>query len=99
MAPEEIEALARVLDLPVANVQSHLGAQWWPNRGLGPMPPTDPVIYRLYEVHATILVESLSSFWFLQGVLVYGHAIKVRSALSQLHGTFSSYFRLLFMRR
>ena len=55
MAPEEIEALARVLDLPVANVQSHLGAQWWPNRGLGPMPPTDPVIYRLYEVHATIL--------------------------------------------
>ncbi|KAF8912568.1 cyanate lyase C-terminal domain-containing protein [Mucidula mucida] len=22
---------------------------WWPNRGLGPMPPTDPVIYRLYD--------------------------------------------------
>ena len=26
------------------------GEQWWPDRGLGPMPPTDPVIYRLYEV-------------------------------------------------
>jgi cyanate lyase len=29
---------------------SQLGSHWWPNRGLGPMPPTDPVIYRLYEV-------------------------------------------------
>lgn len=22
----------------------------WPQRGLGPMPPTDPLMYRLYEV-------------------------------------------------
>lgn len=22
----------------------------WPQRGLGPMPPTDPLLYRLYEV-------------------------------------------------
>ncbi|KAI6025049.1 hypothetical protein PISMIDRAFT_673123 [Pisolithus microcarpus 441] len=49
LAPEEIEALARVLDIPVVNIQSNLGTHWWPNRGLGPMPPTDPVLYRLYE--------------------------------------------------
>lgn len=49
LAPEEIEALARVLDIPVTNIQSYLGTHWWPNRGLGPMPPTDPVLYRLYE--------------------------------------------------
>ncbi|KAL4074857.1 cyanate lyase C-terminal domain-containing protein [Scleroderma yunnanense] len=49
LAPMEIEALARVLDFSVANIQSPLGSHWWPNRGLGPMPPTDPVIYRLYE--------------------------------------------------
>jgi len=61
MSPEELEALAKVLDIPTASVQSELGSHWWPNRGaLGPMPPTDPVLYRLYE-----------------SVLVYGHAIKV----------------------
>ncbi|KAJ7879364.1 cyanate lyase C-terminal domain-containing protein [Mycena leptocephala] len=28
---------------------AEIGDQWWPSRGLGPIPPTDPVIYRLYE--------------------------------------------------
>ncbi|KAH7928100.1 Cyanase [Leucogyrophana mollusca] len=47
---EELVKLAEVLDIPTASVQNELGAHWWPNRGgLGPMPPTDPVIYRLYE--------------------------------------------------
>ncbi|KAG9316061.1 putative cyanate lyase [Chiua virens] len=49
LAPEEIEALARVLEIPLASIQGELGSHWWPNRGLGPVPPTDPVIYRLYE--------------------------------------------------
>ncbi|KIJ62877.1 hypothetical protein HYDPIDRAFT_176302 [Hydnomerulius pinastri MD-312] len=49
LAPDELEALARVLDIPSANIQSQIGSHWWPNRGLGPMPPTDPVLYRLYE--------------------------------------------------
>ncbi|KAL5485665.1 CYN1 [Sanghuangporus weigelae] len=44
-----IEALAKVLDLPATNLHDGLGAHWWPNRGLGPTVPTDPVIYRLYE--------------------------------------------------
>ena len=50
LTPEEIEALARVLELVciVEEVESY--SSWWPNRGLGPSPPTDPVIYRLYEV-------------------------------------------------
>ncbi|KAH7912822.1 cyanate lyase C-terminal domain-containing protein [Hygrophoropsis aurantiaca] len=47
--PEELAQLAQLLDIPSASLQSELGAHWWPNRGLGPMPPTDPVIYRLYE--------------------------------------------------
>lgn len=50
MSPQEIEALARVLDIPHVSIQSELGSHWWPNRGLGPVPPTDPVVYRLYEV-------------------------------------------------
>lgn len=66
-SPEELnklEVLLGIGDVSVA-VRGDLrsvGEHWWPNRGLGPVPPTDPVIYRLYE-----------------GVLVYGHAIKVRS--------------------
>lgn len=28
---------------------AELGAHWFPNRGVGTVPPTDPVIYRLYE--------------------------------------------------
>jgi len=41
-----------------------LGSHWWPNRGLGPMPPTDPVIYRLYEVcaHARCVGDALMPF-------------------------------------
>lgn len=54
LAPEEIEALARVLDIGPESIRNELGSHWWPNRGLGPVPPTDPVIYRLYEV-STIL--------------------------------------------
>ncbi|KAG8212918.1 hypothetical protein J3R82DRAFT_11273 [Butyriboletus roseoflavus] len=61
LSPEDIEALARVLDIPLVSIQSELGSHWWPNRGLGPMPPTDPVIYRLYEVK--------SSFQFGDGIM------------------------------
>ncbi|KAF8135194.1 hypothetical protein EV363DRAFT_1396630 [Boletus edulis] len=49
LGPEDIEALARVLDVPLASIQNELGSHWWPNRGLGSVPPTDPVIYRLFE--------------------------------------------------
>ncbi|KAG6337107.1 hypothetical protein ID866_1981 [Astraeus odoratus] len=49
LSVEEIKQLADVLGLPSASIQDYLGDHWWPNRGIGPMPPTDPVIYRLYE--------------------------------------------------
>lgn len=53
LSPNELEDLAKTLEIPIANLQSELGDHWWPNRGsLGPIPPTDPVIYRLYEVSA-----------------------------------------------
>lgn len=50
LSGEEIDALANVLEVPASNLHDGLGAHWWPNRGLGTTPPTDPVIYRLYEV-------------------------------------------------
>jgi len=49
LSAEQIDALAKVLDLPPVVLHNGLGAHWWPNRGLGTTPPTDPVIYRLYE--------------------------------------------------
>jgi len=48
--PKDIEALTKVLDLQSSSLANELGEHWWPNRGaLGPMPPTDPLLYRLYE--------------------------------------------------
>ncbi|KAF7977047.1 hypothetical protein HWV62_4818 [Athelia sp. TMB] len=49
LEPEDIEKISGVLDLPQGQLQSALGAHWWPYRGLGQTPPQDPVIYRLYE--------------------------------------------------
>ncbi|KAF8526204.1 cyanate hydratase [Hysterangium stoloniferum] len=46
---EELEKLVNLLDIQSTSLTADLGDNWWPNRGLGPMPPTDPVIYRLYE--------------------------------------------------
>ncbi|KAH9985127.1 cyanate hydratase [Russula vinacea] len=47
---EELRALGAVLQL---------GPRWYPNRGIGPIPPTDPVIYRLFEVTLTGCVTKL----------------------------------------
>jgi cyanate lyase len=52
MTPDALEKLTTVLD--IQNIDAEIGAHWWPNRGLGPTPPTDPVIYRLYEVGSWI---------------------------------------------
>lgn len=49
LTPDQIDQLAAMLDIPAAFIHDQLGAHWWPNRGLGPSPPSDPVIYRLYE--------------------------------------------------
>ncbi|KDR78736.1 hypothetical protein GALMADRAFT_137747 [Galerina marginata CBS 339.88] len=44
---EELKTIATFLDIPSATSVSN--GQWWPNRGIAPMIPKDPVIYRLYE--------------------------------------------------
>lgn len=78
MAPENIKDLAAVLEIPEALIDAGVGAHWFPNRGLGTTPPTDPVIYRLYEVIVQISrLLPPHSHLNIQGVLVYGHPIKV----------------------
>jgi len=46
---EELRALGAVLQLSPEMLTAELGPSWYPNRGIGPIPPTDPVIYRLFE--------------------------------------------------
>ena len=48
--PDELKQVSELLELSTELLEGGLGEHWWPNRGLGPIPPTDPVIYRLYEV-------------------------------------------------
>ncbi|KAJ7260371.1 cyanate lyase C-terminal domain-containing protein [Mycena haematopus] len=47
--PEELSKVSELLDIPSGDLHAGLGDHWFPNRGLGPSPPSDPVIYRLYE--------------------------------------------------
>ncbi|KAJ7069594.1 cyanate lyase C-terminal domain-containing protein [Mycena amicta] len=47
--PDDLQKVSAFLGIDHASLDAELGAHWWPNRGLGPMPPTDPVLYRLYE--------------------------------------------------
>jgi len=55
---DELRALCNVLHFHSSSANakwtpewliSQLGPHWYPNRGIGPIPPTDPVIYRLFE--------------------------------------------------
>jgi hypothetical protein len=52
MTPDDITKLSKLLDIQQDLLEAELGEHWWPRRGLGPMPPNDPVLYRLYEVSA-----------------------------------------------
>ena len=54
---EELKKVAGILEIPSASALGELGNHWWPNRGLGPMPPQDPVIYRLYEVDIFLILN------------------------------------------
>ncbi|KAF7796022.1 hypothetical protein EIP86_007191 [Pleurotus ostreatoroseus] len=50
LTPKDIAALANVLEIQQDSLEAELGGNWWPQRGgVSSMPPTDPVIYRLYE--------------------------------------------------
>ncbi|KAF9457867.1 cyanate lyase C-terminal domain-containing protein [Collybia nuda] len=74
---DELRKLAEVLEVPVAETLAGLGDHWWPNRGLGPVPPTDPVIYRLYEVRCVAApCHNIFDLLLLKSVLVYGYPIK-----------------------
>ncbi|KAJ4480147.1 cyanate hydratase, partial [Lentinula aciculospora] len=48
--------LSEILDLPHAELTAGLGDHWFPYRGLGSPVPTDPAVYRLYEMHSYIIV-------------------------------------------
>jgi len=77
---DELTKFCEVLDVATVEASGEIGEHWWPNRGqLGPIPPQDPVIYRLYEVRCTVLNRCQVALYLIsiQGVLVYGHAIKV----------------------
>ena len=50
MTPEDISKVSAVLGLNESSLQQEVGSTWFPHRGIGPAVPTDPVIYRLYEV-------------------------------------------------
>ncbi|GAA6033476.1 hypothetical protein JCM8097_001417 [Rhodosporidiobolus ruineniae] len=48
---EDLTKLAKVLGLPETILTKELGDHFYPERGqVTPMPPTDPVLYRLYEI-------------------------------------------------
>ncbi|KAF8574937.1 hypothetical protein K439DRAFT_1641806 [Ramaria rubella] len=46
---EQLKALTTFLGIEQASIAAELPDSWYPDRGIGPIPPTDPVIYRLYE--------------------------------------------------
>ncbi|KAK4703073.1 hypothetical protein P7C70_g3150, partial [Phenoliferia sp. Uapishka_3] len=48
--PADIKGIAEVLGLPEEGLTKALGPHFMPERGLVQMPPTDPLIYRLYEI-------------------------------------------------
>ncbi|CAL1716092.1 unnamed protein product [Somion occarium] len=49
MTPEDLDNISQVLEVPTEALLAELGPHWYPQRGIGPAVPTDPVIYRLYE--------------------------------------------------
>lgn len=80
LSEEELAKLAQFLEIPHTSVAAELGANFVPYRGLGPMPPTDPVLYRLYEVRFPLQMltrRRVDPRMSAQGVMVYGNAIKV----------------------
>lgn len=52
---EELAKVSELLGLPASLAESEAVSSWFPSRGLGPMPPTDPTLYRLYEVGLMLL--------------------------------------------
>jgi hypothetical protein len=74
-----------VLDIGAEDIKAEIGAHWFPQRSLGPIPPTDPLLYRLFEVRRCCALAAVGLFAhgaiMMQGVMVYGQPIKVGSFL------------------
>lgn len=54
----QLQKIFDILEITSASDQSSIQSQIcndWPQRGLGPVPPTDPVLYRLFEVPDTMM--------------------------------------------
>lgn len=50
-SPEDVEKLSKLLDIDHDKLKSELLGSGFPDRGrAGPMPPVEPLIYRLYEI-------------------------------------------------
>ncbi|KAI1824697.1 cyanate hydratase [Xylaria intraflava] len=48
-SPEDINKLSNLLGIPIGALEASMGG--FPDRGrAGPMPPVEPLIYRLYEI-------------------------------------------------
>ena len=56
---KELRILEVILQLQRECLSPDIGGSWYPNRGIGPIPPTDPVIYRLFEVGNNSFMASL----------------------------------------
>lgn len=47
---QDLQRLSENLGVDLGQLRAEIGPHWFPQRSLGPIPPTDPVIYRLHEV-------------------------------------------------
>jgi cyanate lyase len=48
--PQDIEKLSQVLSVSQSELDESMGEHFYPERGIGAMPPTDALLYRLYEI-------------------------------------------------
>jgi cyanate lyase len=56
LSPEELLNIGQTLGVDASELLAQIGPHWTPHRTLGPIPPTDPVIYRLYEVRVVLYI-------------------------------------------
>ena len=61
MTSDDITGISNLLELDPVSVKNQIGDFWYPNRVLLNGPPSDPVLYRLYEVR---IKESCGPFLY-----------------------------------
>ena len=55
---DDLRKVAAIVGVPVEAAVGALGDHWYPYRGIGPIPPKDPVLYRLFEVRRSAYTHS-----------------------------------------